>query len=99
TILNFPKNVPIPPCPEGINSKSWTQAFEEATVYLIGTAHFSRESQDDVMKTITATQPDLVMVELCPSRISILSMDEQTLLKEASDLNTQKILTTIKQVV
>ncbi|VDN22200.1 unnamed protein product [Cylicostephanus goldi] len=97
TILNFPKNVPIPPCPEGIDPKSWKQAFEEATVYLIGTAHFSRESQDDVIKTITATQPDLVMVELCPSRISILSMDEQTLLKEASDLNTQKILTTIKQ--
>ncbi|RCN28016.1 hypothetical protein ANCCAN_26248, partial [Ancylostoma caninum] len=97
TILNFPKNVPIPQCPEGIDPKSWTKAFEEATVYLIGTAHFSKESQEDVVNTITATQPDLVMVELCPSRISILSMDEQTLLKEASDLNTQKILTTIKQ--
>ncbi|KIH56807.1 hypothetical protein ANCDUO_13008 [Ancylostoma duodenale] len=56
-----------------------------------------KESQEDVVNTIAATQPDLVMVELCPSRISILSMDEQTLLKEASDLNTQKILTTIKQ--
>ncbi|KAL6739155.1 hypothetical protein Aduo_012640 [Ancylostoma duodenale] len=97
TILNFPKNVPIPQCPEGIDPKSWTKAFEEATVYLIGTAHFSKESQEDVVNTIAATQPDLVMVELCPSRISILSMDEQTLLKEASDLNTQKILTTIKQ--
>ncbi|EPB76370.1 hypothetical protein ANCCEY_04531 [Ancylostoma ceylanicum] len=97
TVLNFPKNVPIPQCPEGIDPKSWTKAFEEATVYLIGTAHFSKESQEDVVNTIAATQPDLVMVELCPSRISILSMDEQTLLKEASDLNTQKILTTIKQ--
>lgn len=51
------------------------------------------------MRTIAMTQPDLVMVELCPSRISILSMDEQTLLREASDLNTQKILTTVKQVL
>ncbi|KAK6055886.1 TraB family protein [Cooperia oncophora] len=97
TILTYPKNLPIPPCPDGINQASWAKAFEEATVYLIGTAHFSKESQEDVVKTIAVTQPDLVMVELCPSRISILSMDEQTLLKEASDLNTQKILTTIKQ--
>lgn len=97
TVLKYPKCLMIPPCPEGINQWSWAKAFEEATVYLIGTAHFSKESQEDVMKTIAATQPDLVMVELCPSRISILSMDEQTLLKEASELNTQKILTTIKQ--
>ncbi|KAK5978483.1 Ufm1-specific protease [Trichostrongylus colubriformis] len=97
TLLKYPKNLPIPQCPDGIDHSSWTKAFEEASVYLIGTAHFSKESQEDVIKTIAITQPDLVMVELCPSRISILSMDEQTLLKEASDLNTQKILTTIKQ--
>uniref|UniRef100_A0A183FNR2 TraB domain containing n=1 Tax=Heligmosomoides polygyrus TaxID=6339 RepID=A0A183FNR2_HELPZ len=97
TVLHYPKNLSIPPCPEGIDQSSWTKAFEEATVYLIGTAHFSRESQEDVVRTIAMTQPDLVMVELCPSRISILSMDEQTLLREASDLNTQKILTTVKQ--
>uniref|UniRef100_A0A1I7WMS8 Magnesium transporter n=1 Tax=Heterorhabditis bacteriophora TaxID=37862 RepID=A0A1I7WMS8_HETBA len=60
--------------------------------------YFSKESQEDVINTINITQPDLVMVELCPSRISILSMDEQTLLREASDLNSQKIITTIKQV-
>ncbi|KAJ1358682.1 hypothetical protein KIN20_017168 [Parelaphostrongylus tenuis] len=97
TVLKYPKTLTIPVCPEGINQLSWRKAFEEATVYLIGTAHFSKESQEDVMRTIAATQPDLVMVELCPSRISILSMDEQTLLREASELNTQKILTTIKQ--
>uniref|UniRef100_A0A0R3PDB5 TraB domain-containing protein n=1 Tax=Angiostrongylus costaricensis TaxID=334426 RepID=A0A0R3PDB5_ANGCS len=97
TVLKYPKSLMIPACPEGINQLSWKKAFEEATVYLIGTAHFSKESQEDVMRTIAATQPDLVMVELCPSRISILSMDEQTLLREASELNTQKILTTIKQ--
>ena len=50
------------------------------------------------MRTIRAVQPDLVMVELCPSRISILSMDEQTLLREAKDLNSQKIIQTIKHV-
>lgn len=40
----------------------------------------------------------MVMVELCPSRISILSMDEETLLEEAKNLNFEKIINTIKQV-
>ncbi|CAJ0601675.1 unnamed protein product [Cylicocyclus nassatus] len=97
TILKYPKNVPIPPCPKEIESRNWEKAFKEASVYLIGTAHFSRKSEEDVTKTIKETQPDLVMVELCPSRIAVLSMDEKTLLKEESELNTQKILTTIKQ--
>ncbi|ETN81042.1 hypothetical protein NECAME_17949 [Necator americanus] len=40
TVLKFPKNLPIPFCPEGIDRESWAKAFQEATVYLIGTAHF-----------------------------------------------------------
>uniref|UniRef100_A0A183EVG9 TraB domain containing n=1 Tax=Gongylonema pulchrum TaxID=637853 RepID=A0A183EVG9_9BILA len=64
---------------------------------LVGTAHFSSESQKDVLKTIQNTQPDMVLVELCPSRISVLSMDEETLLEEAKNLNFEKIVNTIKQ--
>jgi len=36
-----------------------------AKVYLVGTAHFSKESCDDVSLVIQAVQPDIVMVELC----------------------------------
>jgi pheromone shutdown protein TraB len=36
-----------------------------AKVYLVGTAHFSKESCEDVSLVIQATQPDIVMVELC----------------------------------
>ena len=36
-----------------------------AKIYLIGTAHFSKESCEDVSRIIQATQPDIVMVELC----------------------------------
>ena len=77
----------------------WKQAMEDSTVYLIGTAHFSKESQEDVSNTIRAVKPDFVMLELCPSRISIISMDEARLLSEAKDLNSQKIIQTIKQVI
>ncbi|CAF0727149.1 unnamed protein product [Adineta steineri] len=66
------------------------------TVYLVGTAHFSEKSQREVAEIIQMTQPDIVMVELCQSRVNILSLDEQTLMKEASEMNMQKMRTIIK---
>ena len=45
---------------------------DERTVYLIGTAHVSRQSVDDVRETITAIRPDSVCVELCPARYSAM---------------------------
>ena len=42
------------------------------TVYLIGTAHVSRQSVDDVRETIAALKPDAVCVELCPARHSAM---------------------------
>lgn len=66
-------------------------------VYVVGTAHFSQESQDDVVKTIEATQPDVVMVELCNSRLNILQLDEERLLEEAKDINLEKIRLAVKQ--
>uniref|UniRef100_T1IKH6 TraB domain-containing protein n=1 Tax=Strigamia maritima TaxID=126957 RepID=T1IKH6_STRMM len=66
-------------------------------VYLVGTAHFSRESQDDVAKTIRETQPDAVMVELCKSRVNILQLDEKTVLEEVQDMNLEKMRLAIKR--
>ncbi|KAK3101705.1 hypothetical protein FSP39_005707, partial [Pinctada imbricata] len=66
-------------------------------VYLVGTAHFSMESQEDVARVIQATQPDVVTVELCNSRKNILSYNEEMLLEEAKNINTEKIVNSIKQ--
>lgn len=65
-------------------------------VYLVGTAHFSRESQDDVVKVIQTVQPQVVVLELCAARTSILSLDEATILEEAKNIDFDKIMTTIK---
>ncbi|XP_074097212.1 traB domain-containing protein [Cotesia typhae] len=70
---------------------------EGGKVYLVGTAHFSAESQNDVSMIIQAVQPHVVMVELCDARVHILQLDEQTILKEVESLNMQKIQATIKQ--
>lgn len=68
-----------------------------AKVYLIGTAHFSLESQEDVSKIIRAVQPHIVLVELCRARVNILQLDEKTILEEAKNINFEKIRSTIKQ--
>nr|CAG4644182.1 EOG090X0AQH [Lepidurus arcticus] len=66
-------------------------------IYVVGTAHFSQASQEDVSKTIRLVQPNVIVVELCKSRMNMLHLDEETILREAKDLNIQKIRMTIKQ--
>ncbi|XP_024906814.1 traB domain-containing protein isoform X2 [Pteropus alecto] len=60
-------------------------AEDGSRVYVVGTAHFSDDSKKDVVKTIRAVQPDVVVVELCQYRVSMLKMDERTLLREARE--------------
>ncbi|KAK0077286.1 hypothetical protein PV326_010133 [Microctonus aethiopoides] len=67
-----------------------------AKVYLVGTAHFSKESQEDVSTIIQAVQPNIVMVELCEARVHILQLDEETVIKEAENLNLQTIRATMR---
>jgi len=67
-----------------------------AKVYLVGTAHFSKESCEDVARVIQAVQPDVVMVELCKSRTNILHLDEATILEEAQNLDMEKSLEILK---
>ncbi len=43
------------------------------TVYLVGTAHVSRESVQDVHTTVELVKPDTICVELCPSRYQALT--------------------------
>ncbi|XP_043944721.1 traB domain-containing protein [Protopterus annectens] len=66
-------------------------------LYIIGTAHFSDDSKRDVAKVIQEVQPDVVVVELCQYRVAMLRMDEKTLLKEAKEINLEKIQQAIKQ--
>ncbi|TMS05033.1 traB domain-containing protein [Larimichthys crocea] len=72
-------------------------APDGSLLYLVGTAHFSDSSKKDVATTIRAVQPDVVVVELCQYRVSMLKMDENTLLREAKDINLDKVQQAIKQ--
>lgn len=48
----------------------------ERTFYLVGTAHISQQSVDEVKAVIDAVKPDTVCVELCDTRFKAIS-DEQ----------------------
>ncbi|XP_058841448.1 traB domain-containing protein-like isoform X2 [Acipenser ruthenus] len=84
-------------CPDLPETVSRLQGEDGSVVYLVGTAHFSESSKQDVVRTIQAVQPDVVLVELCQYRVSMLKMDEKTLLKEAKEINLEKVQQAIKQ--
>lgn len=81
---NLPDTVTLLTTPEG------------SKVYLVGTAHFSESSQNDVSLVMRNVQPNVVMLELCPSRVHILKYDEKALLEEAKDINLAKIQSIVK---
>ena len=41
-------------------------------MFLVGTAHVSRQSADDVQRVIDAVRPQNVVVELCSSRTAVM---------------------------
>jgi len=60
-------------------------------VYLVGTAHFSKESNEDVAAVIQAVKPDIVVLELCKARTSVLHLDEEKSLELAKELTLEKV--------
>ena len=47
----------------------------ETTYYLVGTAHVSQRSVEEVKQVIAAVEPDVVCVELCKARLDALTKD------------------------
>ncbi|KAG5670592.1 hypothetical protein PVAND_000843 [Polypedilum vanderplanki] len=88
SIEEFNKNLP--------QTVTLLKMSNNVNVYLVGTAHFSVESNRDVANVIRNVRPSSVVVELCESRVHILKFDEKKLLEEAKDVNMQKIRSVIK---
>ena len=65
--------------PEDIFKDSF-QGKNGATIYVVGTAHLSNNSNYQVLNLIEKVQPDRVMVELCPERQGIMYANEQMLM-------------------
>jgi len=51
--------------------------YDDKKVILVGTAHVSRESAQEVQDTIQEEKPDTVCIELCPSRYQSIRQKER----------------------
>jgi len=65
-------------------------------LYLVGTAHFSKESCDDVKQVVAKAKPDAVLLELCAGRVDILRLDEETLLRESQGMDMSRMMATLR---
>ena len=68
-----------------------------STVVVVGTAHFSKESVEDVRRTIQQIRPHVVVLELCAARKVLLTYSEDQIRQQASSLTWQKVRRIIKR--
>ena len=83
--MALPSTVTTLRCPNG------------SVVHIVGTAHFSPESVEDVRKTIRETNPATVVLELCSSRQMILHFSEEDILREARTMTFAKMRSVIRR--
>ena len=62
-----------------------------AKVFLIGTVHFSKKSIEDVRQVIGTVKPHIVVLELCPERQHVLTLDQEALKKEMENVSFAQI--------
>ena len=84
-MADIPETVSVLQCPNG------------STVYIVGTAHFSKESVEDVRKTIAKMNPNTVVLELCQDRQMILHYSEEDILREARTMTFGKLRSFIRR--
>ena len=66
-------------------------------VYLVGTAHFSQESIEDVRRTIAEKKPEVVVLELCNDRKMIFQYSQEAILREARTMTFAKMRSCIRR--
>ena len=68
-----------------------------SVVYVVGTAHFSKESVEDVRRTIRDKRPNYVVLELCRDRQLMLTYSEENILREARTMDMAKVRAFIRR--
>ncbi|CAG0921649.1 unnamed protein product [Notodromas monacha] len=97
-VVSKTKVPPISETPTNELASAVLTAPDGSIVYLIGTVHFSRESQEIVKEVISRVRPRVVVLELCRERRALLDIDEETLLENAKNINIDAILHAVRTV-
>ncbi len=61
------------PAVTGLPANTWRLHARGREIYLVGTAHVSSESIEDVRNTVEMVEPDAICVELCQARYEALT--------------------------
>jgi len=59
------------------NVTTLVSPITQAVVHIVGTAHVSVESSEEVRAVIRETLPDFVVLELCDARVAMLTMSDK----------------------
>ncbi|KAM3962281.1 traB domain-containing protein [Aphomia sociella] len=78
------------------SSATLLQNDRQATVVLLGTVHFSKQSVEDVSKIVKVLQPNAILVELCRQRVSLLELDDKKFLEDAKNFDSRKLKQAVK---
>ena len=82
---DLPKTCSVLPCTGG------------GFVYLVGTSHFSLESNEDVRKVMRLVRPDVVVLELCAARAEMLKYTEEELMAREGRPDWASLMECIKK--
>lgn len=66
-------------------------------VHIVGTIHFSKESVEDVRRTITQHNPRCVVLEVCGDRRIIFQYSKEDILREARSVTFEKLRSFIRR--
>ncbi|XP_038210538.1 traB domain-containing protein-like [Zerene cesonia] len=77
-------------------SASFLQNDSSATVVLLGTVHFSKQSVEDVSQIVKSINPNGIMIELCRQRVSLLELDDKKFLEDAKKFDAKKLRQAVK---
>ncbi|KAL0892056.1 hypothetical protein ABMA27_015277 [Loxostege sticticalis] len=83
-------DLPLPP------AATLLQNDKQATVVLLGTVHFSKQSVEDVSQIVRVLNPNAILVELCRQRVSLLELDDKKFLEDAKNFDARKMKEAVK---
>mmetsp|Transcript_9287 Transcript_9287/g.11733 ORF Transcript_9287/g.11733 Transcript_9287/m.11733 type:complete len:458 (+) Transcript_9287:68-1441(+) len=84
----------------GIDNSSEETENINCEIYLLGTAHVSKDSCEDVKLLMEKIKPDVLFVELCVARIGILTDEEaeEKVAKQKDDKSENEVKQSVSQL-
>lgn len=81
----------IAPLTDLPSTVTYLEGPSRSQVYIVGTAHFSEESNQDVVTTIEKVRPHIVCLELCKNRLHVIKCSEEEILEEVQNIGLTKM--------